>query len=148
MENLELKVDFEVVEKGDVKVLKAKDAELYLEKIKEFNPNITKKLLKEIDKFNDMYLEAGLELGAEKAKEMFVNGEAERVQVELPFGINKSDKVTYDFLKEKEFHVPGKDEKIKKSVVKPPVITKHGCKISKSKIKALEEDLSSALGLK
>jgi len=139
-------VEFEVVEKDDVKILKSKDEDAFVEAVKAVNPEITKKLLKELDKIQDAYLEMGLDLAKNKAVEEFRN-DTGRVEVVLPFGVNKSDTVTYDITKERTFSIPGKDTKITKPVIKMEV-KKAGCKISKSKIKALEEDIAETLGIK
>jgi len=139
-------VEFEVTEKNDVKVLKAKDEETFVEAVKAVNPEITKKVLKELEKIQDAYLDAGLELAKNKAVSEFKEG-TPRVEVVLPFGTNKSDTVTYDLTREKTFPIPGKSEKVTKPVIKMEV-KKQGCRISKSRIKALEEDIAGAIGLK
>ncbi len=139
-------VEFEVVEKGEVKVIKAKDEDAYIKAVEAINPNISKKVLKEIEKINEAFLDTGLEVAKEKAIEEFKNN-TPRVEVVLPFGVNKSDTVTYDIVREKTFPIPGKDEKVTKPVIKMEV-KKQGCKISKSRIKALEEDIAEAIGIK
>jgi len=140
------KVEFEVAEKGEIKILKAKDDEAFVEAVKSVNPDITKKLLKDLEKIQDSYLDAGLQLAKDKAIDEFKGG-APRVEVVLPFGTNKSDTVTYDITKEKTYPIPGKDTKITKPVIKMEV-KKAGCKLTKSRIKALEDDIATTLGIK
>ena len=141
-------VEFEVVKNDGVAKVKAKDENLYATVLAEVNPEFTKKLLKELDKANEAYLEAGLEIAKEKAiKEFKEDNSVKAIEFVLPFGVNKSDTASYNITKEKEFSIPGKDTKIKKSVVKLDV-KKTGTKLSKSKIKALESDISEAIGLK
>ena len=141
-------VEFEVTKENGIAKVKAKDENLYAEAMSKVNPEFTKKLLKELDKANEAYLEAGLEVAKEKAVSEFKDdAEVKAVELVLPFGTNKSDTATYSITKEKEFSIPGKDTKIKKSVVKIDV-KKTGTKLSKSKIKALESDITEAIGLK
>jgi hypothetical protein len=148
IKNILENAEFEVTEKDGVKTLKAKDENLFVEVAKEINPELTKKLLKEVEKVEEEFLSAGLELAKDKAIDEFKASEdIKRIDVVLPFGVNKSDVVTYDVVREKVFPIPGKDEKVRKSVISVDV-KKQGCKISKSRIKALEDDISTAIGLK
>ena len=151
--NIEFEKEIKDVKKGDktqkVEVLSPKDNKAYVEAAKNYNEAFTEKLLKELEKFNDEYLKASLELAAEQAKKEFKeNSDVERVMVNVPFGVNKTDKATFTIDRERSFPVPGKDEVKRKTYIHAPEISKSGCKISKKLINSLEDDLSEALGIK
>ena len=141
-------VEFEVSKENGVAKIKAKDDNVYANILAEVNPLFTKATLKELDKTNEAFLDAGLEVARNRAIDIFKDDtNVKAIEIIVPFGTNKSDTATYSITKEKEFSIPGKDTKIKKSVVKLDV-KKTGTKLSKSRIKALESDISEAVGLK
>ena len=137
-------IEFEVSEKNDIKVLKAKDSDSYVKAVEE--AGIDKKVLKQLDEVNEAYLEATIELAKDKAIEQFKD-DAKRVEIVVPFGLHKSDIISYDITKEKSFPIPGKNEKVTKPVIKME-IKKTGYKLSKSKIKTLESSIADTLGIK
>jgi len=138
-------VEFEVIKKDDTATIKVKDHGAFVEAAKEVNEAFTSKLLKELEDFQDAYLNVGLDIAKDKALEAFKDGSA-KAEVVLPFGVNKSDVATYNITKEKTFPIPGKSEKITKPVIRLEV-KKTGCKLSKTRIKSMESDIAEALGM-
>lgn len=142
-------VEFEVIKEDNVATIKPKNEELYFEAAKAYDESLTKKTLKTVQKFEDELLKAGLETAASKAKELFKEDEnIKDFVMEMPFGVNKTDTVHYEIERMREFKVPGEDRVVKKTYIKAPMIKKTGCKVSKTMIKSLEEDLTTALGIK
>jgi len=137
-------VEFEVTLDGERAVVEVKeDTNPYLKEAEA--AGFTKKQLKEFADFQHTYVRKAVDTSVEKAKEVLKeNSNVQEVEVILPAGINKSDKVETLVIREREVRVPGTGETIVKPAIKVAVETKLN-KVSKAHIKALRDELAEAI---
>ena len=139
-------VDFEVTVDGEKAVVEVKGEENpYLKEAEA--AGFTKKQLKEFADFQNEYVRKAVDTSYVEAKKVLEeNKNVQEVEVIIPAGLNKSDKVETLVVREKEVRVPGTGEIIKKPAIKVAVETKL-TKVSKAHIKALRDELAEAIAI-
>jgi len=136
LENSEVKVE----KNGGVANVKVGDEKLYVEKAKEVG--LTKKVLEEVGRFDEAYLNAAVENAAKKAEEIMVNdGDIEEVVVTTPFGINKSSTTVTQIKRSVTSPIPGTDKTVTKSRIKNMVHTTR-YSVPKAKLKRLADKIT------
>jgi len=136
LENAEVKVE----KNGGVANVKVGDEKLYVEKAKEVG--LTKKVLEEVGRFDEAYLNAAVENAAKEAEEIMVNdGDIEEVVVTTPFGINKSSTTVTQIKRSVTSPIPGTDRTVTKSRIKNMVHTTR-YSVPKAKLKRLADKIT------
>lgn len=135
---------FETQVAGKTATMVYKDEDAY-----KHNTDIPFTQLKASDSYRNEYIEKATEEATKVAKkELEKNKSLDNVTVEFPFSTSKRGNVTVNVERSHTYHIPnpepGKPDSVTKSVVKVAVKDPAN-KMSKSKVKELEEDLTKAL---
>lgn len=137
------KLDFEKKVTGNSVTLEAKDSDLFVEKAKE--AGIDKNTLKKVADFANEYSKSAISLAVkEAATDLQAHKGHTDVTVIMPFGVNKSDKITTYVQRERQFLNLQTKEKYTAPAIKVQTSTKY-TGISKKMIKDLKNDLIEAL---
>ena len=136
-------VEFVVEKEGDKAVVSVNDENVYFEEAKK--AGLDKKTLKEVDKFQHEFLRMAVDSAVDEAgKLMKAHEDLELVEVTIPNGIHKSDKVTTIVYRKNEAKIPGTDKVVVKPLIKVKVDTR-ASKVSKAHIRELRDELDEIL---
>ena len=136
-------VEFDVEKDGDKAIVSVKDEDIYFKEADK--AGLTKKVLKDVDKFQHNYLKSVVDTSVEEASKIFKDdSNIEVVEVTMPNGVHKVDKATTIVHRANETRIPGTDKTIIKPLIKVKVTT-NASKVSKAHIRELRDELDIIL---
>lgn len=136
-------VEFNVEKDGDKAIVSVKEDDIYFTEADKAGLN--KKILKEVDKFNQTYLRKVVDTSVDEASKILKDdSNIQAIEVTLPSGTHKTDKITTIVHRANETRIPGTDKTIVKPLIKVKV-TNSVNRVSKAHIKSLRDELDDIL---